>query len=237
MEILKLFFEHDMRLDTLARRNANRSPEEVESTLQDFMKPTPTYSKFYITATDLERERFGINVLEEYRRLAAEVDGALGAGEYRTFRFSAPALPKILEKAEIGEAILISPPAENAGKGDGNGSSGKAPAVEDDKLRSLNLEADSNVGHHKEELREILLGGRMVLYKEQAHDGFDLHLFSKKNIYPALFPAFKNMIGEGTRLFSINSKRMRSERHFYFETWTLDRPPHGAEEVMPETEI
>lgn len=234
MEILKLFFEHDMRLDTLARRNANRSKEEVEATLQDFMKPTPTYSKFYITATDLERERFGINVLKEYRRLAAELDGALGAGEYRTWRFSAPALVNILEKAAVGEAILISPPADNAGEG---GGSGKSPAVEDEALRSLNLEADSNVGHHKEELREILLGGRMVLYKEQAHNGFDLHLFSKKNIYPALFPALKNMIGEGTRLFSINSKRMRSERHFYFETWTLDRPPHGAEEVLPETEI
>lgn len=235
MEILKLFFEHDMRLDTLARRNANRSPEEVESTLQDFMKPTPTYSKFYITATDLGKERFGINVLEEFGKLAEELDGALGAEAYRTCRFSAPALPEILEKAAIGEAILISPSGKDAGEGDDG--SGEPGPVEDTELENLNLGADSNVGHHKEELREILLGGRMVLYKEQAHDGFDLHLFSKENIYPALFPAFKKMIGEGTRLFSINSKRMRSERHFYFETWTLDRPPHGAEEVLPETEI
>lgn len=222
MQILKLFFDHDLRLDNLAKRNANKTKEEVEATLEDFMKPTPTYSKFYVSATDLEKERFGINVLKQYGELAGNLGQRLGAAEYRTSRTSAPILPEILESAEIGEAVLIT----------------RAPDQDQNiDLESINLEDDSNVGHHKEELREILLAGHRVLYKEQAHDGFDLHLFSRENIYPELFPAFKKVLDEKTRFFSINSKRMRSEKHFYFETWTLDRPPHGAEEVFPETEL
>ncbi len=222
MQILKLFFDHDLRLDDLAKRNANKTREEVEATLEDFMKPTPTYSKFYVSATDLEKERFGINVLEQYGRLAGYLGQRLKAAEYRTSRTTAPTLPEILEAADIGEAVLITRAPDQA---------------RDIKLEGINLEDDSNVGHHKEELREILLAGHRVLYKERAHDGFDLHLFSRENIYSELFPAFKKVLDEDTRFFSINSKRMRSEKHFYFETWTLDRPPHGAEEVFPETEL
>lgn len=222
MQILKLFFDHDLRLDNLAKRNANKTQEEVEATLEDFMKPTPTYSKFYVTATDLEKERFGINVLKQYRELADSLGKQLEAAEYRTSRTSAAGLPEILEAAGIGEAVLITRDPDQARK------------IE---LEPLNLDDNSNVGHHKEELREILLAGHRVLYKERAHDGFDLHLFSRENIYPELFPAFKEALDENTRFFSINSKRMRSEKHFYFETWTLDRPPHGAEEVFPETEL
>jgi len=81
----------------------------------------------------------------------------------------------------------------------------------------------------------VLKTGTYVIYKEQAHHGYDLHLFSMENIYPALFDALKPLVDDQFRFFSINSKRMGSERHFYFETWTLENPPHGAEEVLPET--
>ena len=91
------------------------------------------------------------------------------------------------------------------------------------------------MGHKKEELAHILKTGAYVLYKEQAHHGYDLHLFSMDNIYPTLFEQLKPVVSDEFRFFSINSKRMGSERHFYFETWTLDNPPHGAEEVLAET--
>lgn len=231
MQILKLFFEHDLRLDTLAKRNANKSDEEVEATLQDFMKPTPTYSKFYLTATDLDGERFGINVLESYGNLLEGLDEAWAPASYRTHRAEADDLPEMVEGADTGEAILITPAGSS-----GDGRTGRKQ-VTGEHLSTINLEADSNVGHHKEELRKILLGGHRVLYKEQAHNGYDLHLFSRENLYGDLFPVCKRQIAGDVRLFSINSKRMRSERHFYFETWTLDRPPHGAEEVFPDTQI
>jgi hypothetical protein len=101
----------------------------------------------------------------------------------------------------------------------------------------LVVDDESNVGHKKSELAEVLKSGDLVLYKEKAHQGFDLHLFSQKNIYPKLFYPLRNLVNDDFRFFSINGKRIRSERQFYFETWSLHKPPHGAEEVFAETEI
>lgn len=218
MDIFKLFFNHDQRLDTLAKRNANKTTEEVEAGLQDFMTPTPTFSKFYLTGTRLQDEEFGINRLKKYDQIARVLDKIF---DKYTIYESARKYKKIsncIEKADVGKAILLSTEKD----------------VDAD-LESLEVGSESNVGHLKDELREVLLGGHKVLYKEQAHDGYDLHLFSKENVYPQLFYPLQELVDEHFRFFSINSKRMRSEKHFYFETWTLDRPPHGAEEVFKET--
>ena len=217
MDIFKLFFNHDQRLDKLAKRNANKTKEEVEATLADFMKPDPTYSKFYITGTLLEEEQFGLNKLAKKEKVITSLDKVFadlkiysGDGTFNSLSESLPAL-------QIGNAMVID--TDN-------------PSVDFEKL---NIDEESNVGHKKEELSEILKSGAYVMYKEQAHHGFDLHLLSMENIYPSLFEAFQPLVDEQFRFFSINSKRMGSERHFYFETWTLDRPPHGAEEVFAET--
>ena len=217
MDIFKLFFNHDQRLDKLAKRNANKTKEEVEATLADFMKPDPTYSKFYITGTLLEEEQFGLNKLAKKEKVITSLDKVFadlkiysGDGTFNSLSESLPAL-------QIGNAMVID--TDN-------------PSVDFEKL---NIDEESNVGHKKEELSEILKSGAYVMYKEQAHHGFDLHLLSMENIYPSLFEAFQPLVDERFRFFSINSKRMGSERHFYFETWTLDRPPHGAEEVFAET--
>ncbi len=74
MDIFKLFFEHDLRLDKLAKRNANKTKEEIEAGLSDFMKPTPTYSKFYLTGTLLEEEQFGINILRKWKKIITVLD-------------------------------------------------------------------------------------------------------------------------------------------------------------------
>lgn len=218
MDIFKLFFNHDQRLDKLAKRNANKTKEEVEATLQDFMKPTPTFSKFYITGTRLHEEKFGINQLEKYDLILEKLDDIFSEKHISNAGTAFPQLSDAIANTTIGQAIVIS-------------------EEEDPNFNHKKLQVDneSNVGHLKDELREILLAGHIVLYKEQAHDGYDLHLFSKRNLYPALFQHFKKLVDDSFRFFSINSKRMGSEKHFYFETWTLDNPPHGAEEVLPET--
>lgn len=217
MDIFKLFFNRDQRLDKLAKRNANKTKEEKEASLEDFMKPEPTYSKFYITGTKLEEEKFGLNTLKKSAEILDQLDGVLqnstiysAAGEYQS-------LPKVLSTTSIGAPLVISTNNNNYD------------------FKSLELDEESNVGHKKEELSEILKSGAYVLYKEQAHHGYDLHLFSMENIYPQLFEKLKPLVDDQFRFFSINSKRMGSERHFYFETWTLDKPPHGAEEVFTET--
>lgn len=218
MDIFKLFFDHDLRLDKLSKRNANKTEEEIEAGLADFLKPTPTYSKFYLTGTRLDEERFGLNVLEHWEQVTEQL-GSLYKDHFFTVQNKqADSLQQAIGKAQIGDAIII----------------GKNGEKQVNSL-PLGVDSESNVGHFKEALAEVLQEGYQVMYKEQAHDGFDLHLFSLHNTYTDLFHAFKPMVNPSFRFFSINSKRMGSERHFYFETWTLDKPPHGAEEVLPET--
>lgn len=220
MDIFKLFFDHDLRLDKLAKRNANKTKEEVEATLEDFMQPDPTYSKFYITGTYLDEEKFGINVLSKSDAILNNLNSAFENYQFTsTTSKSFDSLKNGLVAIRIGEALVIS---DNS----------KLPDVD---LATLTIDEESKVGHKKDEIRSVIESGAYLLYKEPAHHGFDLHLFSEENIYPLLFESFKPMVDNEFRFFSINNKRMRSERHFYFETWTLDNPPHGAEEVFSET--
>jgi hypothetical protein len=187
--------------------------------IEEFMKPDPTYSKFYITGTVLPEQQFGINQLEKYPEFLTAFNSAL-AGYNAYWNQELLDLPSVIKQAEIGEAILLTS-ANDTGKS----------------IDHLNIDSDSNVGHKKEILAAVLQTDDLVLYKEHAHQGFDLHLFSKKNIYPDLFTALKPLISSDFRFFSINGKRIQSERKFYFETWTLHKPPHGAEEVFSETLI
>ena|SRR5690625_2648831 len=219
MDIFKLFFDHDLRLDKLAKRNANKTPEEAEATLSDFMKPTPTYSRFYLTGTRLDENQFGLDVLAKGEAVIQQIGNVFRPRRIFTARGSFSVLSDALSDTGIGEALLIS----------------EEPLPVD--FGKLQIDEESNIGHKKEPVSEILKTGAFVLYKEQAHHGFDLHLLSLENIYPLLFHSLQSLLDEQFRFFSINSKRMRSERHFYFETWTLDRPPHGAEEVFSETSL
>lgn len=217
MDIFKLFFDHDLRLDKLEKRNANKTEVEKGSSLKDFMSPDPTYSKFYITGTKLKEEQFGLNTLSKSDKIILQLDKVFSDRQIYAPSGDFESLPQALSQTEVGQALVIS----------NNGD------VYD--FKSIEVDEESNVGHKKDELRKILESGAYVLYKEQAHHGYDLHLFSMENIYPRLFENLKPLVDDQFRFFSINSKRMGSERHFYFETWTLDNPPHGAEEVFPET--
>lgn len=217
MDIFKLFFEHDLRLDQLDQRNTGDSPRTGAS-IEDFMKPDPTYSRFYFTGSRLVDEKFGLNVLENYSEIEQKLDRIFEDFDMVSSNGHHSKLSEAIEKNAIGEAIFISKNEEHS----------KDPS-------SLRIGDDSNIGHFKTELKEVLSEGIKVLYKETAHDGFDLHLFSRKNMYEHFFYPIKELVNDSFRFFSINSKRVRSERQFYFETWTLEKPPHGAEEVHRET--
>lgn len=219
MDIFKLIFEHDLRLDALRERHLDRSTQEVSASIEDFMKPDPTYSKFYISGTLLDRKAFGLNCLRTYPKVIEALEQVLS--DYNVFLDdSSVGFQTAVKKAEIGSPILLS----------------KNGDVEWD-VKTLAIDDESNVGHKKSELAEVLKSGDLVLYKEKAHQGFDLHLFSEKNIYPDLFYPLRELVDDEFRFFSINGKRIRSERQFYFETWSLHKPPHGAEEVFADTKI
>lgn len=217
MDIFKFFFEHDLRLDQLRERHTTEEPETTLS-IEDFMKPDPTYTKFYLTGTRIEEEQFGLSILNHFDEILQKLEGVFDDKDFITKEGRFSLLADALNSIKIGDAIIITD-QEN-------------PSID---LKELQIGDDSNVGHFKSELANALKKGVWVLYKEKAHHGFDLHLFSQRNIKKELFYPLKELVGDSFRFFSINGKRIRSERQFYFETWTLDRPPHGAEEVLPET--
>lgn len=219
MDIFKLIFEHDLRLDKLRKRHLDRDTQEVSASIEDFMRPDPTYSKFYISGTLLDRKAFGLDCLKKYPEVIEVLSQAVD--EFNIFlNDSNIELREAIKKAEIGWPILLS----------------KNENIEWN-YQKLAVDDESNVGHKKSELAEVLKSGDLVLYKEKAHQGFDLHLFSEKNIYPDLFYPLRELVDDEFRFFSINGKRIRSERQFYFETWSLHKPPHGTEEVFWDTEI
>ena len=218
-DIFKLIFEHDLRLDKLKERNSDRNNDSRESYLEDFLKPDPTYSKFYLTGTQMQKQNFGLDRLSGFhgvrRALHQLADGRhiLVDGEKQT-------MDTFLDEAEIGVPAVISKNDQTIAN-----------------FPALIIDKESNIGHRKEELSDVLKTGDWVLYKENNHQGYDLHLFSKENIYSKLFYPFRELVSDEFRFFSMNGKRITSERKFYFETWTLNRPPHGAEEVFPDTEL
>ncbi|WP_234570531.1 hypothetical protein [Rhodohalobacter sp. 614A] len=219
MNIFKLFFEHDLRLDELRERQLDRNIQDVTTTIEDFMKPDPTYSKFYLAGTVLEEEKFGLSVLKQYPEIIQALSEALTS--HQAFLEDSPVtIQKAVSEAQVGWPILLSE------KND----------IEWNR-EELVVNHESNIGYKKAKLAEVLKSGDLVLYKEKAHQGFDLHLFSKKNIYPKMFYPLRELVDDDFRFFSINGKKIRTERKFYFETWTLERPPHGAEEVFRDTEI
>lgn len=218
MDIFKLIYEHDLRLDHLKERHTDRQTQDVSSSLEDFLKPDLTFSKFYFTGTRLDKNFFGLNVLDHYVNIIETLENVFGDYRILSGEKSESLTEAVNNNKNIGSPIILT-------KND------IVPWNADE----LTIDSNSNAGHKKEAIAELLKTDDLLLYKEQAHNGFDLHLFSKKNIYRDMFYPLKELVGNQFRFFSINGKRIQSERKFYFETWTLENPPHGAEEVFEQT--
>ncbi|MCH8486047.1 MAG: hypothetical protein LAT75_04230 [Candidatus Cyclonatronum sp.] len=233
-DIFKLIFEHDLRLEQLSGNADPRGELKRPSTLEEFMKPVPVYSKFYFTGTRFGATgdpQFGFSALDRFDSLFAGFMQALkpvrifsGVEQLRT-----PAEIQQWAPTAAGQAFVLCGSDEVAGR-----AKTAAGNAEGDGL----FAADLSVREKIDCLKPVLDAGAQVVFTEQAHNGFDLHLFSKANIYESFFDVYQPMTGTDTfRFFSINGKRAKSERLFYFETWTLERPPHGFEEVFPETRL
>lgn len=218
MDIFKLIYEHDLRLESLRARHTDRNSQDVTVSLESLLKPDPTYSRFYLSGSRLDNQQFGLNVLEHYPSVMKRLEDVLDSYRIFTCNGEQKSLTQTVNTEPVGPAILLT--------------RSTAPVTS---IEELSLDQESNTGHRKEPLRHALEEGELILYKEQAHHGFDLHLFSRENIYRSLFFPFKELIQEQFRFFSINGKRIQSERKFYFETWALERPPHGVEEVFEQT--
>ncbi len=203
-DILKLIFHHDQRLDDLAPSEENVD----DNPLLAFTKPDPTYSTLYFSGSDLENQKFGINVLTVYDDFLGAIEKGIEGIAINSRNGRQDSLKVALNDLEMNEALVIT-----------------------------NDEVESDIIHSftRKMLRDVLEKGWIIIYKREAKDGFDLHLFSKKNIYTSFFYPLQNLLPDAFRFFSINGKRLSSEKQFYFEQYALAKPPHGFEEVFPES--
>jgi hypothetical protein len=185
------------------------SSESIDDNpLAAFTKPDPTYSTIYFSATDLKNEKFGVNTLSEYESFINAISKGLEGYEFTTKSGNHQSLKEGIEELGMNEVLVAS-----------------REKAEPEIIHSF-------IGKM---LRDVLEKDWIVIYKREAKDGFDLHLFSKKNIYTDFFYPLQSLLPDTFRFFSINGKRLSNEQKFFFETWTLHKPPHGFEEVFPES--
>src|SRR5690625_10655 len=101
-DIFKLVFEHDLRLDDLRERNRREDGEAKGPSLADFLKPDPTYSKFYLTGTELKNEKFGLNRLINFPVVRRALQQLVGEKNL-ILNGTLHELDYFLDHSEIGE--------------------------------------------------------------------------------------------------------------------------------------
>lgn len=220
MDFFKLLYEHDQRLDSLRTRHTDRSEPETSSTIEDFLKPDPTYSRFYLSGSRPNEQQFGLTTLQRAPELIEIISGIFK--DWTPFAsnesLASDPLDRALARSRPGDLWIFTKESR--------------PAVSPKQLLE---DQNRTMSHKSESLKQALESGNRVLFVEGAHHGLDLHLFSMENIYRELFFPIQEMVNDSFRFFSMNGKRIRSERNFFFETWRLERPPHGVEEVFSES--
>lgn len=179
-----------------------------ENPLAMFTQPDPTYSTLFFSGTVLEESKFGLNNLERYTSIIEVLDDGLKSENFYTSTGNHESLNEALNTIEVNEMILLS-----------------------------NNQVPTEIIHSfsGQVLRDVLEKNWIVLFKREAQNGFDIQIFSKENIYLRFFHQLQAMLESGFRFFSINGKRVHNEQSFYFETHRLNNPPHGFEEVFPES--
>ncbi|MFO7798875.1 MAG: hypothetical protein R6V22_03835, partial [Rhodohalobacter sp.] len=106
-DLFKLIFEHDIRLDQLRERQLDRDLQEVTGSVEDFLKPDPTYSKFYFSGTVLNKNEFGLNCLSYYDEWINRFSDALS--EYQAFRGDdRVSLREGINSVKMGEPLILS---------------------------------------------------------------------------------------------------------------------------------
>ncbi len=244
MDILKIIFEHDLTLEHLSgNENSRNRQNSRESSLEEFLRPQKTYNRYYFTGTRMPGQRFGFTGLDNYSDLLSRLDKILS----RTMSMiSSSGNRPGTNKAERSEHTPLWHHSNGhtydtltSAAADLNAHDvligGSRP--EEQYRNALVLDDHTGIRERFEPLTKLLDQNHIIIITEKAHHGLDLHLFSRNNLYESIFSEYQQVTGPDLRYFSINGKRVSSERQFYFETWTLDRPPHGFQEVTPEARL
>lgn len=176
-----------------------------DNPLAMFMAPDPTFSTLYFSGTVLEEMKFGLNNLAKYHEIVSLLESAFDLASYK---MDSDTFAEAVDELEVNNTLLINPK--------------KKEIIVDDYTDGAKL-------------RSAIEENGIVLFKRENQNGFDIQLFSKDNIYLLFFYHLQAMLSESFRFFSINGKRVHNEQFFYFESHRLNNPPHGFEEVFPES--
>lgn len=234
MDILKFSFHHDLsvnELDSKQTSNSDKSPSD-EDALALFMRPDPTYSRLWFSGTHITNGKatLGLNILQHFEAIKSVLGTALAELQLIQPKEGViyDSIDEFIVKAGMNESILLAnqafdyPPLPPTG---------------------LNF----GLSNYKQLLADCMRVGFVVLTKAPNKNGFDLLLHAHVNLYTRFFEPFKNLVKENLaakaknksvetlRIFSINLKRMDSERKLFFELHNVDKAPHGAEEIHPES--
>jgi len=227
-QLLKLVFFHDQRMEELTSSSSGSSKIDSDI-LSLFTKPDPTYSRLFFMGSDLANNRYGINLLEAYPSVVTIIEKL----------YTLPLELEWSHEQGIGDWIQDAPmdaylrlvrKSKDRITSKNNGLEKDIPATGNKNLEQVwGYEVEASVIHR------LLMKDEVILVKRAAIDGYDIDLYSKRNPYIDFFYPLQSLLPDAFRFFSINGKRVYSKEALYFEQTRLYKPPHGFEEVHPES--
>jgi len=216
MDIFKLIFHHDLLVEQLEGNDQNRTIAKASLSLEDFMKPMPQYSLFYLSGTELNHQKFGLSALDAFNEIKEVFENV--------FKGYSIILNGEIQKNSLWDLMESIPM-----------NSGFSLSKNQSASYSFDLSGKEYIREYGSPLRKIIESGDVAVVKIESNEGYDLQIYTMNNLYSELFYALKPLVNPNFRLFSINGKKLSSDRMFYFETYSLAKPPHGIEEVFENT--
>jgi hypothetical protein len=231
-QLLKLVFFHDQRMEELASSSSDSSKVDSD-VLSLFTKPDPTYSRLFFMGSDLANNRYGINLLDAYPSVVTIIE-KLYTLPLKLERSIEQGIGDWMQDAPMDAYLRLVRKSKDRITSPANGLhtsfTKDIPATGNKNLeQTWGYEVEASVIHR------LLMKDEVILVKRAAIDGYDIDLYSKRNPYIDFFYPLQSLLPHAFRFFSINGKRVHSKEALYFEQTRLYKPPHGFEEVHPES--
>ena len=231
-QLLKLVFFHDQRIEELASSSSNSSKIDSD-VLSLFTKPDPTYSRLFFMGSDLTSNRYGINLLDAYPSIVTIIE-KLYTLPLQLEWSNKQGISDWMQDAPMDAYLRLVRKSKDRITSPTNvldtSLTKDIPATGNKNLEQVwGYEVEASIIHR------LLMKDEVILVKRAAMDGYDIDLFSKRNPYIDFFYPLQSLLPDAFRFFSINGKRVHSKEALYFEQTRLYKPPHGFEEVHPES--
>ena len=231
-QLLKLVFFHDQRMEELTGSSSDFSKVDND-VLSLFTKPDPTYSRLFFMGSDIANNRYGINLLDAFPSVVSIFDKLFTLSS--NLQWSDEQRIEVwINSAPIDAYLRLVPKSiygiQSSGKDTVTSLKTNNPAIaKSNHEKAWGYELEPIV------LQKLLMKDEVILVKRAAFDGYDIDLYSKQNPYIDFFYPLQSLLPDAYRFFSINGKRIHNKEALFFEQTRLYKPPHGFEEVHPES--